>query len=86
MTDARQQKGLAIARTLMMVKASENIWFVPSQRHGGGSYVVDTHAGNCTCADHVQRGLRCKHIWAALYVQQEAIGNVVPMVAAPAVR
>jgi len=68
--DAREQKGLQIAATVKLWKAS-GVWKVPSQ--SGGSYYVVNHNGtcqHCTCPDHASRGVKCKHLWAVEYTMQ----------------
>ncbi len=42
------------------------LWIVPSQS-GKGKYTVDLEKPSCTCPDFALRGLKCKHIYAALY-------------------
>lgn len=72
-SDPRAQRGLAIVegkgkkiRVLL-----EGKYLVPSQTRNAGSYFVDVTAGSCTCPDHEETGLRCKHIWAVLIVRRE---------------
>jgi hypothetical protein len=71
-SDARQERGLAIAkakgRQIKHVAGSK--YLVPSAGSTAG-YVVDAVAGECTCPDHETRGLRCKHLWAVEYFRQE---------------
>lgn len=43
---------------------------VPSQTDGGG-YVVDADANTCSCPDHEERGVTCKHIHAVIFLRQE---------------
>lgn len=71
--DARQQRALAIvrnkARRIKHVAGSR--WLVPSQTNAGSGYVVDAEQHTCSCPDHEDRGVRCKHIWAVAYFRQE---------------
>ncbi|HWU87636.1 MAG TPA: transposase [Kofleriaceae bacterium] len=46
-------------------------WLVPSQSNASGGYVVDADAQTCSCPDHEDRGVKCKHIWAVAYIRQE---------------
>jgi transposase len=73
----REQRGLVIAATSKLQKASEDRWFVPSQsqrtdgRHGN-YYLVkpDPAKPECTCPDFQHRQDRCKHIFAVEYTIQ----------------
>lgn len=70
--DARQQRGAALAkekgRHIRHVAGAK--YLVPSAT-GTAGYVVDAEAGQCTCPDHEDRGVRCKHLWAVSYYRQE---------------
>jgi len=67
--DARQERGLQIARQSKIVKTPVG-WKVPSQS-GIGSYVVTLDGKSfCTCPDFEKRGLPCKHIHAVEYILQ----------------
>lgn len=71
--DPRAQRGLAIVevkgKKIRLVV--EGKYVVPSQSRNSGSYFVDVSAQSCTCPDHEETGLRCKHIWAVLIVRRE---------------
>jgi transposase len=72
--DARQQRALAIvrsdkARRIKHVAGSR--WLVPSQTNTSGGYVVDADQRTCSCPDHEDRGVACKHIWAVVYLRAE---------------
>src|SRR5580692_3251752 len=74
LTDARQERGLALARAkgkrIKQIVAGK--YLVPSaSSDGGGGYVVDADAASCTCPDHETRATRCKHLWAVAYVRRE---------------
>jgi transposase len=68
MSDAREQRGLEIAATARIARKG-GAWLVPSQS-GKGRYTVCLHdeTPHCTCPDHETRGVRCKHIYAAMFV------------------
>lgn len=72
--NARQQKGLEIA-ALFQVKCEGKTWVVPSQG-GNKDYIVDVNPEslNCTCPDFQSHKTRCKHVYAAEYVQQREQG------------
>ncbi|MGH2773901.1 MAG: transposase [Actinomycetota bacterium] len=42
-------------------------WRVRSQSDPARRYRVNPHADTCTCPDHEETNLRCKHIWAAMF-------------------
>lgn len=71
--DFRAHRGLAIVegkgKKIRLVL--EGKYLVPSQSRNSGSYFVDVTASSCTCPDHEETGLRCKHIWAVLIVRRE---------------
>lgn len=71
--DPRQQRGLALAKGKQ--KRIKNIagstWLVPSATGAAGGYVVDTANETCSCPDHEDRGVKCKHIWAVAYLRCE---------------
>ncbi len=60
----REQKGQDIA-THRPPERQGNLWIVPSQS-GKGKYTVDLEKPSCTCPDFALRGLKCKHMYAAL--------------------
>jgi uncharacterized Zn finger protein len=64
--DARQERGLALAKAKAkrIRKINDNTWLVPSATNASGGYVVDVTNGTCSCPDHEDRGVRCKHVWA----------------------
>lgn len=70
--EARQEKGLAIARTnIRMKRDPAGKWLVPSQSISA-FYFVDTEAGTCTCPDFETRRATCKHQFAVQYVRYRA--------------
>jgi len=74
-TDARQQRALAIVRSdkgKRIKHMAGSRWLVPSQTSAsGGGYVVDVDEQTCSCPDHEDRGVRCKHLFAVAYIRQE---------------
>src|SRR4051812_44383317 len=70
-TEARQQRGLAIA-ALCRITEENGQWTVPSQK-GQGSYKVhldppDASVPMCTCKVFEERSQPCKHVFAVRYV------------------
>ena len=72
--DARQERGLEIAKQARIRKTPMGGYIVPSQQRGGAiKYAVIIAAGvkpTCTCPDYELRGDRCKHIYAVEHVIQ----------------
>ncbi len=67
MADDRQQRGLMIAALFKIEKRQDGKWLVPSQSGNGTVYEVDTTATpkpTCTCPDHQDRKIKCKHMYA----------------------
>jgi transposase len=66
----RQQRGLALA-ALYRIEQQDGKWLVPSQTGDGTKYTVDPDPEHphCTCPDHVDRGVKCKHMFAVEFVQ-----------------
>jgi hypothetical protein len=73
--DARQKRGLEIATGANLVRKG-SAWIVPSQS-GKGKYTVcpDPETPHCTCPDHEERGVKCKHIWAVEYVIRRQVNR-----------
>jgi hypothetical protein len=72
--EARQQRGLALVQSgkrSRIKPLAGSTWLVPSATNNAGGYVVDADKGTCTCPDHEDRNVRCKHIWAVAYFRQE---------------
>ncbi|HEY3817056.1 MAG TPA: transposase [Polyangiaceae bacterium] len=89
--DPRQEKGLALAKgkraRIRHIAGAK--YLVPSATENSGGYVVDVEAEECSCPDHGERGVRCKHIWALFYFRQEVTtpdGNTVVTEAVQTVR
>jgi transposase len=71
--DARQARGLALVATkrAKIKHVAGSRWLVPSQTNPSGGYVVDAEQNSCTCPDHEDRGVKCKHLWAVLILRAE---------------
>lgn len=71
--DARQARGLALvkAQRAKIKHVAGSRWLVPSQTNASGGYVVDVEQNSCTCPDHEDRGVKCKHIWAVMILRTE---------------
>lgn len=71
--DARQARGLALVRTqrAKIKHVAGSRWLVPSQTNATSGYVVDAERNSCTCPDHEDRGVKCKHIWAVMILRTE---------------
>jgi transposase len=65
MTDARQQRGLEIAKVARIDRKGD-VYLVPSMS-GNGRYTVNPTAETCTCPD-CQNGHKCKHIYAVDFI------------------
>lgn len=67
--DARQERGLVLARDKRIKRVQGAIWTVPAQSQKSGGYVVNALAATCSCPDHEERRVKCKHLWAVEVVQ-----------------
>ncbi len=67
--DERQQRGRLLAQDKRIKRIEGAMWLVPSQSQNAGGYVVNTLAASCTCPDHEERRVRCKHQWAVEFSQ-----------------
>lgn len=72
MTDARQHRGLQIAKGKRVRKSSGKFWIVPSQSHTG-HYLVNVQLRTCTCLDYETREVKCKHQWAVEYARHQVL-------------
>jgi transposase len=66
MTDARQERGIQIAKVARIDRKDNGTFAVPSMS-GNGRYTVDPVAATCTCPD-CQNGHKCKHIFAVEFI------------------
>ena len=66
--EAREQRGLQLAKSTNISRKKSGVWSVPSPS-GGSRYSVelDGNTPHCTCPDHEFRGEKCKHIYAVEY-------------------
>jgi transposase len=73
LTDFRQQRGFALARSSRIRQIVSGTFLVPSQSQNSGGYVVDVEKGTCSCPDHELRGeiLKCKHRWAVEFARHQ---------------
>jgi hypothetical protein len=72
--EARQQRGLALVQSgkrSRIKRLTGTTWLVPSATNASGGYVVDADKRTCSCPDHEDRNVRCKHLWAVAYFRQE---------------
>jgi transposase len=79
-TEARRQRGLAIAAMARIVREGDQ-WSVPSQS-GSGFHSVQINpppaASTCSCLDYAAREQPCKHIYAVRFVIQRESPPAVP--------
>lgn len=69
--DARQHRGLQIVASGKVVEGA-GVWHVASQRNvGGRGYRVNPWSQSCTCPDHQELNIRCKHVWAVLITMEK---------------
>ena len=63
--ELRKQRGMRIAKTSHIIKMAKNEWAVPSQSKTS-AYTVRFYQDKqtCSCPDFIERGLKCKHIFA----------------------
>ena len=72
----RRERGMAIAKTAHILKVSKNEWLVPSQAKTGAYTVrIFQDKQTCTCADFIERGLKCKHLFAVEIKQTLQVVN-----------
>jgi len=88
--DAREQRGLVIARTMRIERLKAGGWRVPSQTFVGTYAVWDTAEGQaCSCPDFQERQLPCKHVFAVQFTlfrqtERDADGTTVTTTSAMA--
>lgn len=60
----REKQGRIIAKMNGSVKRISDVSYVVSSQSGNGGYNVNaTEIGwNCSCPNHLYRGVKCKHI------------------------
>src|SRR6516225_227648 len=59
----REERGLIIA-ALCKLTRQDGFWLVPSQTSSEKKYVVNLEQQTCSCPDHQETGLKCKHQFA----------------------
>jgi transposase len=70
-TEARRQRGLAIAAVTRIEQKKSGLWHVPSQTGNGAYWVrLDLEQPTCTCKDFEERAQPCKHVFAVQFAQQ----------------
>ncbi len=64
-TDAREERGRAIAQSGHIQRIDDHAYKVNSQSGNGVYDVLFVEKGwKCSCPDYSQRAVKCKHIWA----------------------
>lgn len=63
--DNREQRGRTIAAS-GGATIDGGSWRVVSQSNGRRRYRVNPYADTCSCPDHEELGIRCKHLWAVI--------------------
>lgn len=73
--DAREHRGeMLAARGWATIEGRS--WRVRSQNNPARRYRVNPYAGTCTCPDHEERNLPCKHVFAVQITMTSQDGNV----------
>lgn len=62
--DARQERGLVLAKHKGIRHVSGPTWVVPSQSNEQAAYLVNVDEGTCNCPDFELRRAKCKHVYA----------------------
>jgi transposase len=73
-SNPRRERGLIIAATKKIERKDKDTWIVPSQTTRA-RYIVrpDGERPYCSCPDHQELNVRCKHLFAVSYVQQREL-------------
>lgn len=71
-TNSREEKGLTIAQLNGQVKRIDDLSYVVKSQSGNGEYQVFASELGwlCSCADHIYRGQKCKHIFSVEFSQK----------------
>jgi SWIM zinc finger len=70
-TEARRQRGLAIAAVTKIEERKAGMWSVPSQKGTGNYWVrLDLEQPTCTCPDFEERAQPCKHVFAVQFTKE----------------
>jgi len=67
----REQRGLFIA-ALCKLNRKGGSWLVPSQS-SEKKYVVSLEQQTCSCPDHQETGVKCKHQWAVEFTMKREL-------------
>jgi transposase len=71
-TEARRQRGLAIAAMTKIEQRKSGLWVVPSQKGTGNYWVrMDQEHPFCTCPDFEERAQPCKHVFAVQFTMEK---------------
>ena len=62
--NTREEKGRTLARDKRIKNVEGSLWFCPSQSKNAGGYLVNMFELKCSCPDHEERMVKCKHMWA----------------------
>lgn len=65
--DARQGKGLVLAKNKGIRHVAGPTWVVPSQSNEQAAYLVNVDEGTCSCPDFELRRAKCKHFFAVSF-------------------
>src|ERR1051326_2356101 len=73
-SNPRRDRGLIIAATKKIERKDDKTWIVPSQ-NSRARYIVrpDGERPYCSCPDHQELGVRCKHLFAVSFLQQKTL-------------
>jgi hypothetical protein len=71
--NARQERGMQIAAMKQIRRLSPFAWLCPSQNSDKKYHVFMDHDNkHCSCPDHLELGVKCKHIFAVeIVIQRE---------------
>jgi transposase len=72
--EPREQRGLIIA-ALCKLSKKDGAWLVPSQTSTEKRYVVNLEQRSCSCPDHQDTGVKCKHQWAVEITMKREMGK-----------
>ncbi len=65
--DARQEKGLVLAKHKGIRHVAGPTWVVPSQSNEQTAYHVNLDEASCSCPDYELRRPKCKHFFAVSF-------------------
>lgn len=70
----REERGLIIA-ALCKLQRIDGAWLVPSQASAEKKYVVNLESQTCSCPDHQETGLKCKHQFAVEFTLKRELSD-----------